>query len=364
MLLLALHASAAYMVTPLGTIWPFKDNSTHLIFDITGVFIHTFRLPLFFVMAGFFGAKLYYERGTRGFLKNRLQRIAIPLVVFWVLLAPLILAPFALFHLDPGSRTFMGLASWLMSADALSRLNFFHLWFLFDLLLYYGAVLLLIRLSKLTRLTWGNSGRRKFGLLFRSPWGPLVFVALTAISLLPMELGVLETPATFVRPPSTLFANSVFVLFGWGLYIHRDLVGRLAPGGWKYTSLGVAFFVAHLSCVFSLINGNSVFHVPSIVFASLSIWSFVYGIIGLFVRYCNRPNRFWRYIADSSYWCYLVHLPLVVWLSFLLADWGAPAILKFTIVLSTTALICLLTYDRLVRSTPIGVLINGRRRPR
>jgi hypothetical protein len=210
----------------------------------------------------------------------------------------------------------------------------------------------------------GNGSRLKLGFLFRSTWGPLVFVAATAISLLPMELGMLETPAAFARPPSTLFADSVFVLFGWGLYIHRDLVGHFAPRTWAYTSLGVAFFVAHLACVVLLLNGDSVFHLPSIVFASLSIWLLVYGIIGLFVQYGGKPNCIVRYIADSSYWCYLVHLPLVAWLSVLLAGWRVPAILKFAIVLLTTVLVCLLTYDRFVRSTAIGVLINGRRRPR
>jgi glucan biosynthesis protein C len=364
MLLLVLHASISYMITPLGTTWPFKDSSTSVIFDIAGAFIHTFRLPLFFVMAGFFGAKLYYERGTRTFLKNRLQRIGIPLIVFWVLLAPLILAPFALLHLDPGSRTLTGLMSWLTSADTRSHLHFFHLWFLFDLLIYYGVALLLLRLPSLPRLKWGEGSRQKLGLLFRSPWGPLVLVAVTAISLLPMELGMLETPATFARPPSTLFADAIFFLFGWMLYIRRDLVTNLTPRAWGYTSLGVVFFAAHLVCVHSLLNGNRAFHTPSVVFASLSIWSFIYGIMGLFVRYGSKPNRIVRYIADSSYWCYLVHLPLVAWLSILLADWQAPAMLKYTIVLLTTVLVCLLTYDRFVRSTPIGVLINGRRHPR
>ncbi len=362
MLLLVLHSSVAYMVTPLGTVWPFKDSSTHIIFDIIGLFIHTFRLPLLFVMSGFFGAKLYYERGTHEFLKNRLQRIAIPLIVFWVILAPLVLAPFALLHVDPASRTFSGLVARLMSADALSHLNFLHLWFLFDLLLYYGATLLLIRITQLTWLRGGNS-RHRFDLLFRSSWWALALVTLTAISLLPMEYGILETPATFARPLSTLIANSLFYLFGWGLFIRRDLVFHFGPRAWRYISLGTASFVVFCACVFLQLNGRGGFHVASTVFAALSIWLLIYGIIGFFVRCCNRPNHIWRYIADSSYWCYLVHLPLVAWLSVVLSDCATSAFLKFPIVLSTTVLVCLVTYDRFVRSTPIGVLINGRRRP-
>lgn len=363
MLLLVLHSSLAYMVTPLGTLWPHKDGATNIAFDITMLFIHTFRLPLLFAMSGFFGAKLYFERGEFEFVKNRLRRIAIPLVTFWVILSPLVLGGFALIRIDPDSRTFGKLLARLLSADALSHLNLLHLWFLFDLLLYYSATLLLARIFKLTGLTYEQS-RLKIELLSINSRLVLLLVGLTALSLVPMELGILETPSSFSRPVSTLIANALFFLFGYGLYIRRDLVCHFAPYAWRYFTLGIASFTVHLACVFLQLTGDSVFHVPSTVFASLSIWLLLFGIMGLFVRYCNKPNCIWRYIADSSYWCYLVHLPLVVWVSILLSRWGAPAILKFSVVLFTTVLVCLVTYDRLVRSTAIGALINGRRHPR
>lgn len=364
MLLIVLHSAVAYIVTPFGDVWPFKDNSTHIAFDIMVVSIHTFRLPLLFVMAGFFGAKLYCDRGARAFLRNRMQRIAIPLIAFWVLLAPLILAPFALLQLEPGSRTPLGLGSWLMSETILSHLQLFHLWFLFDLLLYYGAMLLLAQLAQQTRFTWVNSSWQRLDQLLQSSWGFLVLVVVTTISLLPMKLGMLETPATFARPPSTLFADFVFFLFGWWLYRRRQYLWRFASVAWARLALGVAFLALHLACVAWSLNGNSVCHVLSAIFASLSTWFFVHGIMGLFVRYCNRPSRFWRYVADSSYWCYLVHLPPIVWLQILLANWRVPALMKCATVLIATLLVCLLTYDRFVRTTSIGTLINGRRHPR
>lgn len=364
MLLIVLHSAVAYMVTPFGDVWPFKDHSTHIAFDIVVVLIHTFRLPLLFAMAGFFGAKLYCERGAREFLRNRTQRIAIPLITFWVLLTPFILAPFALIQLEPGSRTPLGLISWLMSQNGLSNLQLFHLWFLFDLLLYYGAMLLMAQLPQPTLIPWVDSSWRRFDQLLQSSWGVLVLVAVTTSSLLPTKLGMLETPATFARPPSTLLADFVFFLFGWWLYHRRHYLWSFASGAWTRVVLGVTFLAIHLACVAWLIKGNSECHVLSAVFASLSTWFFVYGIMGLFARYGNRPSRFWRYVADSSYWCYLVHLPSVVWLQILLANWRVPAVLKFLTVLIATLSVCLLTYDRFVRATPIGALINGRRRPR
>ena len=184
------------------------------------------------------------------------------------------------------------------------------------------------------------------------------------MSLLPSELGMLETPAVFARPVSTLVADSVFFLFGWGLYIHRDLMGLTSSRVWAYASLGFTFFLAHLVCVFYGLRGVPILHVPASVFASLSIWLLIYGIVGLFGRYCNKPSRIGRYISDSSYWCYLVHLPIVAWMLLLTDDWRISALLKYVLTLVTTILVCLLTYDRLVRSTFIGVLVNGRRHPR
>ena len=34
-----------------------------------------------------------------------------------------------------------------------------------------------------------------------------------------------------------------------------------------------------------------------------------YGLIGLFLRYMGKPSPRWRYMADASYWIYIVHGP-------------------------------------------------------
>ena len=42
-------------------------------------FIHGFRMPLFFVLSGFFTAMLWQRRGARGLAKHRAKRILLPL---------------------------------------------------------------------------------------------------------------------------------------------------------------------------------------------------------------------------------------------------------------------------------------------
>ena len=68
--------------------WPFKDrDSTHPLFDLLVGYIHAFRMPVFFAVAGFFGALLFHEKSPRDMLKNRLAR-----GLFYLVHLPLVLS--------------------------------------------------------------------------------------------------------------------------------------------------------------------------------------------------------------------------------------------------------------------------------
>ena len=101
-----------------------------------------------------------------------------------------------------------------------------------------------------------------------------------------------------------------------------------------------------------------------VVCLSLAKWLLVFGFLGLFLRYLERPSAGWRYMADASYWMYIVHPPVVMVLPTLLADWPVAAAVKFSLVLAGTAVITVVTYHFLVRATLIGERLNGRRYPR
>ena len=73
-------------------IWqlPWKDGSITGIFDVSLGLIHAFRMPVFYVLAGFFAALLYERRGARAFVRNRVIRILVPFAVGWAILFPLV----------------------------------------------------------------------------------------------------------------------------------------------------------------------------------------------------------------------------------------------------------------------------------
>ncbi len=83
-------------------------------------------------------------------------------------------------------------------------------------------------------------------------------------------------------------------------------------------------------------------------------------MIGLFLRHVGQPRAWLAYLADSSYWVYLVDLPLTIGLGALLYGLPIPALAKMLInVLATTAL-CLTSYHLCVRFTAVGRLLTGR----
>ena len=91
--------------------------------------------------------------------------------------------------------------------------------------------------------------------------------------------------------------------------------------------------------------------------------SFSYAFIGLSENRFGSYDARFRFISDGAYWMYLIHLPIVTLITFLMFDLHIPIEIKFLIAIAVTSIICLGTYRYLVRSTPIGILLNGRRYP-
>jgi hypothetical protein len=92
-------------------------------------------------------------------------------------------------------------------------------------------------------------------------------------------------------------------------------------------------------------------------------WLLVVGLLGFCIERLSRPNAWIRYLMDSSYWVYLVHQPLILLVALQLCTSDLDPIVKYVIVVCSAFSIPLVSYDLLVRSTPIGAVLNGRRHP-
>ena len=62
--------------------WLLTDPTSSMSITYGFLFLHLFRMPLFYLIAGFFANYLYQKRGAMGFLKHRLKRIGLPFLIF------------------------------------------------------------------------------------------------------------------------------------------------------------------------------------------------------------------------------------------------------------------------------------------
>jgi peptidoglycan/LPS O-acetylase OafA/YrhL len=158
--------------------------------------------------------------------------------------------------------------------------------------------------------------------------------------------------------------------FGWLLQRQPGLLRVLEQRYLAHLATAVV-----LSAVCLWITGPAVVVDPAqqaqgpwrLVFAfcyPLATWTWAFGLVGAAMRFLSRPSERVRYLADASYWIYLIHLPIVMTLQVLVFRLPLPALAKFALVLGVGFPLMPLSYHLLVRYTWVGAILNGRRRER
>ncbi len=96
---------------------------------------------------------------------------------------------------------------------------------------------------------------------------------------------------------------------------------------------------------------------------ALGTWLIIFGSMGFFLRFFANSSPIVRYCADSSYWLYLIHFPILWQINMLVADIPWHWLLKSLFYVLVSFAIMMPSYHYLVRSTWVGKLLNGRTYP-
>jgi len=84
---IALHGLLSFVSTP---IWPVQDIEQSEFYMLPLMFIHGFRMSLFFLISGFFTMMIWKKRGTMNLLKHRTLRIVFPFLIFGAVIFPIL----------------------------------------------------------------------------------------------------------------------------------------------------------------------------------------------------------------------------------------------------------------------------------
>lgn len=359
------HGAISFMATPIP--WAIRDRSVHLGVDLFLWVCHTFRMPVFFLMSGFFARLLCLKLGLGGFLRHRARRVLLP---FAAALIPTMVAVYFLWRwgwsiAPPPGKTHPGFEVLSLELSKITP-SPAHLWFLYYLLFLFGGQALLVAAGR--RLPGASPGPR-LDALFRwaaSSWLlPFLMAIPTGVTLFFMHSIEAGTPVSFVPQPRLLAYYAVFFAFGWMLHRQPILIDGFRRRLWLNLALA-ALALPGLGWLLQHAPGDGVIRPASLRVGALWLsaffgWALGLAFIGFFVRWLREPRPWVRWLSDASYWCYLLHLPVVVLFQILAAGLAWPGPVKYVLVMAATLAICFGSYRGFVRYTFLGAALNGRR---
>lgn len=329
------HVGQAY--GPTGGFWAFENPER---WPYLGFFFWTnasFFMGLFFFISGFFLPGSFDRNGANAFLKDRLKRFGIPLLLFVVLVNPVLMylsyanfrggtMPFftylteLYFGLGPKPANWIG-PSW-------PDLNFGHLWFIEHLLVYgflYAAWRLVAKRPPV------EQGRAPGDLeILGYALGLTALSALTRIWF-PIDrwigfLGFIQMEPAHLPQYLSLF------LLGTVAYRQNWLERMPHQRGIRWLRIGLGAvglaLVAYLQREqLPAATVKTIFTVmESFVVVGLSV-----GLITLFRSRWNSHNQVGRALSDSAYGVYLLHVPIVVAVQFATASIAVGPLAKFVL---------------------------------
>ncbi|WP_397569571.1 acyltransferase family protein [Schlesneria sp. T3-172] len=365
-----LHAALSFLPGLRSVGFPIADQSESVALGLMFFLIHSFRMSLFFLIAGFFAHQQYHKQGARSFLVNRGKRIVLPLLLFWPILCPLVIIPIAYAAIQ---HSVSGTPSPPPAPDSPFFFPLMHLWFLYVLIILYVVTLALrgvvVRLFDREGVVFRSVDRTVREILIR-PAGAAILAIPVAVAFLfepdwILWMGIPTPDKSLIPNLTALIAFLLTFGFGWLLHRQPALLDSL-KARWKMNLM----LAAGMSVAALTINGpvprfepveSLGVKVPYAVCYATATWYWIFAVMGMGLRFFDQPIPTVRYLSDASYWLYLVHLPPIFLAQAIIMDWPLHWSVKFPLILLATVPLLLLSYHYCVRSTFVGAFLNGRR---
>jgi glucan biosynthesis protein C len=371
-----LHAAAAFLEDFKIPIWRDEPSAGAAVLYYV---IHMFRMSAFFLMAGFFARMLVERRGVNAFLKDRLKRVGVPLLLFGPFVLVFISVGFVLGALPHGVDYLTEVAQ-QQQASASDQpggggVNTAHLWFLYYLLIFYALALasrFIIGAADQQGLL-AHAADRVLAFVMRGVWAPVLVALPIGVYLYQHESWAewLGLPAPFALTPDVTALVGYGMAFGLGWLLNRQasLLLDLKKFWLLYLVAAVALTAFSLTTIGTtpLWAGPNLGGTERLLYTAaytVGLWCWVFAFVGAAVRFLSEPHAVTRYLADASYWVYLMHMATVIFFVTLLNPYDWHWLLKLTITVGGSMPILLASYHYFVRFTWIGAVLNGRRHPR
>ena len=298
---------------------------------VFALFNQAWFMGAFFLLAGYFAPGSFDRKGPGSFLKGKLLRLGIPLVIFYFVLNPI---------------SWLGL--WLMPASltgittpptwqAYPRfIGLGPLWFVAMLLIFgfgYAAWRMLTRNRTSSSMSKSLPSYLGIGIFVLALAGVSYLVRM----IIPLGKSVFDFPTLAYLPQYLSFfvIGTVASRRNWFRTLPRSMgiVGIVTAvvAGILLFPLAVSGHLFSLELT-ALGNAMGNGHWQSAVYV---LWDTIFavgmclGLVTLFRRFFNGQGRFGRFLSQHGYAVYVIHIPIVVVVAFALRGIELAPLLKF-----------------------------------
>lgn len=338
-LVVIFHTSIAYGAA--GS-WILEDvdksqvNVSIVILTIFTAVCQSFFMGLFFFISSYFITSSYERKGAVRFLRDRLVRLGIPLLIYYFIIGPLTIW-FALFRYKQTLVQFYNDKVW-----SFDWTFFGPAWFL-EASLYFALLYMFFRF-----IIKGRPERNKS---ISFPRGKALFLVAIVVGftaflvrlVYPTGEGPLELQLGYFPSYILLFiAGIIAQKQGWLEQIPRKLQQI-----WKWIAIcSIPMLPLGLILTGALdgdlnfdggLNIQAFFYAMWEPFVCIGI---VISLISWFQRRCNNTSIFSKWLSDNAYTVYLIHPPIIVGWTLAFHGVDLPAMLKWIIVSSLSVIIC------------------------
>jgi len=333
---------------------PFDGSEPRLGASIIFIWIHTWRMPLFMLLAGFFTALSIQNRDVGNYAINRLIRLGVPILILWAVIP----------EIDEGTNDIFKLPeliSWLLH-DIPFTLRLDHLWFLYYLLIFYGILLLLKRITPMVFKLITDYELSFFRIFVF--WLPILIL----LSPLNKPTGGIfgDIPTTFgeVKLGSMLFMASFFLI---GIQIQKSVrfLEQLQQKRFWLPSLMIVSLIP-----IGLLGWGGMKDEPFVFSSVFEMWIanglsgsaallLVLSIMGFAMNYVLSSGPTLSWLIKLSYPIYVFHLMFVISVSGTLMYLGVNDWIVTLIGFAAGILGSVIIYYAIVSWTPLDWVFNG-----
>lgn len=328
-----------------------KNNELSPLIEHFISFIHGWRLSLLFFISGVGTSIALGFRSKSTYIKERLQRLLIPLIFGILVIVP----PQIYFErLSQGfgydSFSSFYIESFSTGLYPYGNLSWHHLWFVAYLLIYSILSIPIFKLMNHRTAFWFDGLMYNGGIIF---WG--IPMAIIPAILKPHSSGV----QNIVDDLAMFFFY--WLVFCGGFAVNQKrywsfFEGRIVP--LLTGAILLTVIAGFLKASFSGIGKNEVWYSACNFLSVFASWLWLLFFIALGKEYLNVPGKFLPFLNESVYPVYILHQTVIISIGYFIVQQSWTISVKFFTISFMSIIICGVLFG-LIRMNKVTRLVFG-----